>query len=134
MASNPHSITNPAQVAAEQVQCYEHRLAGKSVRTIAKLVGLPPSTVHNRIQAEIGERVIPLAEEVRKMELDRYDTWLETLMDKLAAGEDPLKVIPVAVKVSERRARLLGLDAPVAVDVAGELKVTVEAVNLEQLK
>ena len=36
-------------------------------------------------------------------------------------------------KYNERISRLLGLDAPVAIEQAGDLKVTIEGVNLEDL-
>lgn len=38
------------------------------------------------------------------------------------------------IKLQERAARMLGTDSPVAMEVGGELKVTVEAVDLDQLK
>jgi hypothetical protein len=90
-----------------------------SLEKIAKEVRLGKATVHARIQAEIAARVLPLVDEVRKMELDRLDRWLEKLdaqiQDDEAAG-GCARNIEVAVKVAERRAKLLGINAPEKVE------------------
>jgi hypothetical protein len=75
-------------------------------------VGLSVGTVHNRIQAEIKERVEPLAEEVRKMQVDRLDEWLMHLNRQVREGRQVARSIEVALRVEERRAKLLGIDAP----------------------
>jgi hypothetical protein len=134
MASNPASIPNPAKVAEEQAACFEWKRKGLSVRAISQRVGLPRSTVQDRLDSAYSELVMPVAAEVRLLELERLDSWLARLEELLDNGEDPCRVIPVAVRVSERRARFLGLDAPVQVDARGELRITVESVDLEKLK
>src|SRR5689334_18681227 len=83
-----------------------------SLDNIAKRLRLSTGTVHNRIQAEIAERVLPLADEVRKMELDRLDRWLAKLDAQIQADRSVARNVEVAVKVAERRAKLLGVDAP----------------------
>lgn len=105
-----YSVNNTATVAEQQVECYELRLTGMAFRQIATATGLSVGTVHARIEAEIAERVLPLADAVRKMEVDRLDLWLSKLEAEM--DKDPVRAIPVAVRVSERRAKLLGLDAP----------------------
>ena len=111
-AGTPYVVSNSAQVAEEQIRCYELKLEGKTMREIAKAIGMSVGTVHSRIEAEIAARVLPLAEEVRKVELDRLDRWLAKLEARLDAGGEPEKVIPVCIKVSERRCKLMGADAP----------------------
>jgi hypothetical protein len=64
------------------------------------------------------------------MELDRLDWWLARLETEI--DTDPIRAIPVAVKVSERRARLLGLDEPVRVEGTIQ-QVTAEDVALHEL-
>lgn len=123
---------NRASIADQQIQCYELRLTGMSIEAIAKATGIARSTVHDRIQAEITGRVQPLAEEVRKMELDRLDRWLEKLNDQIAQGYQVARSIEVAIRVSERRAKLLGIDAPERVE-ATVTEVTQEDIALAEL-
>jgi hypothetical protein len=133
--SRTYLASNTATVAEEQVRCYELRLTGMSLDRIAKETRLSKGTVHNRIQAEIAARVLPLADEVRKMELDRLDRWLEKLdaqiQDDEAAGR-VARNIEVAVKVAERRAKLLGIDAPEKVEATVH-EVTQEDIALAEL-
>lgn len=123
-----HRGFTEAQVAEQQIRCYELRLTGMSLDRIAKETTLSKGTVHNRIQAEIQARVLPLADEVRKLELDRLDRWLAKLDQQIEAGETVPRCVEVAVKVSERRARLLGIDAP------QQLEATVTEVSQADLE
>ena len=103
---------NSADVAEEQAQCYRLRLAGMTLEQIAKQTDLSKATVHNRITAQIKETVEPLAEEVRKMQLDRLDEWLMHLNGQIRQGRQVARSIEVALRVEERRAKLMGVDAP----------------------
>lgn len=116
MGDNPYLHSNDAVVAEEQVQCYELRLQGKSIRGIAEILKMSKSTVERRISAEVKGRVLPLAEEVRQMEIDRLDSYLEKLHEQIEQGRGVPRCVEVAVKVAERRAKLLGVDAPEKVD------------------
>ena len=89
----------------------EHRLAGRSIRTIAELMGISRSTVQRRQDAGIAQLPVQNAEQLRKVELARLDSYLAALDDRVRAG-DPASV-QAALRVSDRRAKLLGLDAPV---------------------
>lgn len=112
------STTTPAEVMAQQAaRCYELRLKGLTIRAIAAELNLPPTTVKERLDRYIADLVLPLADEVRLLELDRLDTWLRKLEERIDDGEDPVRVVPVLLKVQERRSRYLGLDAPVKTDV-----------------
>ena len=130
-----YTTSNKATVAEQEIRCYELRLAGKSLDAIAKEVKLSKGTVHNRIQAHIEQRVQPLADELRAIEVDRLDRYLARLdaqiQDDEAAGR-AARNIEVAVKVSERRAKLLGIDAPERVE-ATVTEVTQEDLALAEL-
>lgn len=76
-------------------------------------VGLSVGTVHNRIRSEINARVAPLADELLEIELDRLDRWLVRLDAQIESGFAVARNVEVAIRVSERRSKLLGLDAPV---------------------
>lgn len=121
-----------AQLADRAVRCYELRLRGRTIRGIADELGIPKSTVQDTLNAYIAELVLPLADEVRLLELDRLDGWLGRLEDQLDNGEAPERVVPVLLKVQERRARLLGLDAPERVDATVH-EVTAQDVELAEM-
>lgn len=116
MGDVPQCHSNDAIVADEQIRCYELRLQGKSIRAIALETGISKSNVDRRIKAEIESRVLPLAAEVRQMEIDRLDTYLEKLHEQIEEGRGVARCVEVAVKVAERRAKLLGVDAPEKVE------------------
>jgi hypothetical protein len=121
-------VKSEAQIAEEQVRCYELKLSGLSYLRISGETGLSVGTVHNRIQARSAQRVDPLAEEHRAIELDRLDRWLEKLDAQIQAGEAVARNVEVAVKVSERRSKLLGMDS------ADKLEVTTTEVTQADLE
>ena len=53
----------------------------------------------------------PVADEVRTLELERLDRFLSYLWDKIEQG-DPV-AIDKGLKIMDRRAKYLGLDAPI---------------------
>lgn len=117
MARNPSAAPNAATIADQQARCLDLRRQGKSIRKIAEETGIARSTVQDRIDAAIAEIVHPAADGVRTLELERLDAWLLRLEESMESGEDPARIVPVAIRVSERRARLLGLDEPVKAEV-----------------
>ena len=122
MGSNPHNRVNPAERAKKQVRAYELKLLGHSLRAIAEIMtgeGTPVShtAVRDLISQECAERVLPLADEVRKQEIDRFDNWLVRLNEQIEAGNQVARCIEVGVKVSERRAALLGANAPAQAEI-----------------
>lgn len=136
MGAHPSARSNTALVAEEQVKCYELRLEGKSIRAIAAIIGVSPATVQNRIDAEIKERVIPLADEVRKMQLDRISIAMDTAMEIVKSGADPelkLKALDRLLRFDERLARLMGIDTPVSQEVVVREGYSEQEMELQQL-
>jgi transcriptional regulator with XRE-family HTH domain len=91
----------------------ELRIAGWSQERIAQDLGLSRRRVRQIIRREIEKarrRLRECADELLQLELDRLDRYLVCLNDRITAGEP--RAIEVALKISERRARLMGLDAP----------------------
>lgn len=122
-----------ATLATEQADALKLRLDGLSVREIGVALGLPSSTVQDRLTAAQTELVAPLADEVRLLELARLDRWQNRLEKRLADDEDPVRVIPVALKVQERRSRYLGLDAPERQEIVSASLGTDDPVVLDTL-
>jgi hypothetical protein len=80
---------------------------------------------------QVNERLAHNAEELRELELQRYDDWLLKLQPKLDVG-DP-QAITAAVKISQQRCRLLGLEEPILVKVEKGIEQELNAV-LESLE
>lgn len=118
-----------ATIAKEQADCLKLKLDGKSVRGIGEALGLPSSTVQDRLTAAMAELVLPLADEVRLVELARLDRWQDRIEQSMDAGEDPVRAVPVAVRVQESRRKLLGLDAPERVEQTTTLATADPAVE-----
>lgn len=126
MGSNPHSLGNPAEVADQTARCFELKLQGWSYRRIAAELHISAATVHNRVQAAVADRLDPLVEEHRQLELAKLEEAERPLWVQILA-EDPKALarnVEVYIKLSERRSRLLGMDAP----QQAEITATVEEV------
>lgn len=126
------TLANPAEVAEQQARCYDLRLAGHSIDKIAAMTGLGHGTVHRRIKDRIDARVQPKADELRAIEVDRYDRYLERLDEQMKLGIAVARNVEVAVRVSEARAKLLGLNAPQQIE-ATVVQVTQEDLALAEL-
>lgn len=95
---------------------------GKTKREIAAALGVSATTIGKDIswmvaheKADAPERV----EEVRAIETQRIDAWLSRA-SALLDNADPdiqLKALDRVVKLAERRAKLLGLDAPIKQEI-----------------
>lgn len=143
MAKNPAADPNPALIASQQDECFALKLKGYSVRAIAEKTGIARSTVQDRLEAAYKALVQPAAAEARALEIERYDAWLKQLEDKVTGMtessqgitlDELCKVTATKTRVAERRARLMGLDAPIAVETRGELRVVVEGLDSEALQ
>ena len=97
-------------------QALELRKAGCDYRTIADRVGYAgPSAAHKAVMRALKLTVREPAEEVRELEQSRLDQMLLALWPRVRQGDD--QAIDRAIKIMDRRARLLGLDAPIRVNM-----------------
>lgn len=120
MSLNNNSITAPRMIEAalHEQQALDLRIAGVSYRDIAKAIGLSPSGAHkavDRALAEIAEQTNEKAERVRSIELQRLDKMSTAVWKEVVNGN--YAAIDRALRIQERRSRLLGLDAPERKDV-----------------
>lgn len=120
------SQTNKVKAADKQRQALELRKAGVTYARIAEQLGYrSPSGAHKAVELALKSVLSEPAEEVRQLELERLDSMLLALWPQVRNGNHG--AIDRALRVMERRARLLGLDAPVKQDIKAELsKVVIE--------
>jgi len=122
-------------IAERRALEFEMRKAGATYRQIARELNVDVHTVHADVAAELAalrERTVEQAQELRVLELERLDGMTSGLWPQIQAGSPP--AVSAAVRVSERRSRLLGLDAPVVTksELTGSLGVYEERLATER--
>lgn len=143
MADVPQSHANPAVLAENRAEAYRLKLRGLSDRAAGAEMGVSHTTIQNWTKVEADDRVLPLADELRKVQLERlgemrqsalevlerihltvshgkvikddYGTPLEDSAPRLAA-------IDRLLRVEERIAKLMGLDAPTRSEIEARVE------------
>ncbi len=105
------------------------RRNGATYEQIAEALDIAVGTARNYVKdalESIEKDVAETAEEVRELELQRLDHMLRILAQKVesAAAEDDYRPMQMQLRIQERRARLLGLDAPAKHDHSGKVAVS----------
>lgn len=137
----PETARRDAEAAELRAQAYTYQ-------QIADQLGFADKgEAHHAVQRALQAIVKEPAEKLRALELSRLDAMYEAAMRVLERrhvtvfngkimyiGEEPLiddapvlQAIDRLLKVQERRARLLGLDAPKQLDVALEQRIDLDA-------
>jgi hypothetical protein len=102
----------------QKSKAIQMRMLRFSYRAIAERLGITHTTAERWVAEAMGEynqTRLQGAEKLRERELAHLDYLITKLAPKIEAGDTG--AIGSAVRVSERRARLLGLDAPAKVEV-----------------
>lgn len=123
-------------VIDREVRALDLRRAGLSYQQIAKEVGwAAESSAFRAVKRALERSLKEPAEAVRQFESERLDDWLLKLMPAIERGEP--RSIEVALKISERRSKLLGLDMPsrseVAVEVLDGTAIEAEVMRLASM-
>lgn len=108
------------EAARRQLQALQLRIEGKSFEQIKVEVGYASrGAASNAVQAALQRWGVEPAAELRTLEMARLDAITDKLWPKIEAGN--LGAISVYLQVAQRRARLLGLDAPAEMNLKGEV-------------
>ena len=102
-----------AVALSRERQALELRMAGKGYQAIGDALGITAPGAADAVRraiAKLEAETAEKAEEVRRLELDRLDAMLEGLWEKAQDG-DP-QAIDRVLRIQERRAKYLGIDAP----------------------
>lgn len=91
----------------------QKHLKGKTLRDIEKELGIPYATCQRYKERALASIQLPTVDAARKEELDRLEAIIRAIWPAVESGDD--KAIANYMKVSERRAKLLGLDRPIEV-------------------
>lgn len=104
-----------------QIQALKLRQAGVSYEEIAKVLGYKgPSGAFQAVKSAMKKTLQEPAAELRMLELGRLDEALKAIWTKVKKGD--LFAIDRYLKISERRSRLLGLDARQEINLSGEIR------------
>ncbi|MBH1938972.1 hypothetical protein I5Q34_32725 [Streptomyces sp. AV19] len=143
-----------AASAQRDAEACELRARGWSYKRIADHLGADVHTIHDGVQRALRAIVQEPAEEVRTLELERLDRLYERAVEVLERrhvtvsqgkiiyeGGEPLaddgpvlQAIDRLLRIQERRAKLLGLDAATKTQVSGGVKYEIVGVDMDQLK
>lgn len=99
--------------AENQARALELRLAGRTYRDVASAMGVSVSTVHHYVHDAIAAVTKEPATAVVELELARLDAMLFGCWEDARTGDE--RKAALVLRIMERRASLLGLDAPKAV-------------------
>lgn len=114
--------TSPAKARRLQLQekAIDLRRAGVGFVEIGQKLGISKSTAHRMVEAGMESaraQITASSDDLKAQELSRLDGMLLKLYPKAAKGD--VQAIDRVIKIGERRAKLLGLDAPVRTALQG---------------
>ena len=109
----------------QEVKAYERqkealslRLVGLSYDAIAERLGFANrSGAFRAVQAALKKTLQEPADELRTLELERLDSMLLPMMAQAKKGNQG--AVDRVLRIMERRAKLLGLDAPTKQEITG---------------
>jgi hypothetical protein len=114
----------------KQQQAVQLRVLGFTHEAIAKELGYStPSASYKAVMRELNATAQDQSEEnetLRTLELKRLDQWLQSITPQAVRGD--LTAVNTAVRISESRRNLLGLDAPKQL----EARIKVDVISWNQ--
>ncbi|MFI6979322.1 hypothetical protein ACIBSV_12150 [Embleya sp. NPDC050154] len=128
----PQNAKQRNAAEARSIKAVDLRVLGKSFEAIADELGYYDASgakkavdraLMNRAAAQQGDRAM-----LRQRELDLIDHCIAGLSADIRAGSP--RAIEVALRASERRSRLLGLDEPVRANVTVTDELTAQVMAL----
>ena len=130
---NNGAKTAPAKASAvaRREKALELRAKGMSIRAIADKLGVSKTQVQRDIEKELqaaAEERKKIAGLIIDLELTKLDELEQEAWKHIAAGE--LSAIDRCLRIMERRAKLLGLDAAEKVEHSGDLVINLRSVDM----
>jgi hypothetical protein len=122
--------------AERRAQIFEYVKAGASYRDIGRRFAVSHVTIARdvqRILEALQRTAIHDIELYRQLELVRLDQLLQGVWPAAVVGN--LAAVSLALRIAERRARLLGLDAPAKLDIEARVRAiaTQEGLDADQV-
>lgn len=121
-ANRPPHVAEDVQIIERRAKALQLRRAGAHYRVIAQQCGVSVEVAYADVQAELAalRKVTEQdAEVIRDLELRRLDDYMLALAPKAQRGD--VQAITACLRVQERRAKYLGLDAATKQEIIGDL-------------
>ena len=118
-----------AKTQARRLQALDLRLAGASYRQIAQQLGVDVALAYRDVAKMIAEYASEPAGQVRKAEVARLDKLMLAHWSEAIKGD--YKATQMVLQIMDRRARLLGLDAPQRIDITGWIREMAQREGLD---
>jgi hypothetical protein len=131
MARNKNQ-TSPQTTAAKlkAAKALELRMEGKTFEAIAEELGYAGKQgAYDAVKRSLDAVTREPAEELIKLDLERLDALWGIQYLNAQAGD--VQAMSACMKIMERRAKLLGLDAPVKSDIKAEVTAAVPALDIQ---
>src|SRR5215211_2508674 len=114
---------------ARRVEALSLKLAGISTAQIAERMGIKPDTVRKLINRTLQTAENRAVEEMRELENARLDRAQAAIWSQVLAGD--YRAVMVFLHISQRRAKLNGLDAPASIAISPNVRGEMERALLE---
>lgn len=121
MAATNRNSAAKARKIDDQAKAIELRRMGMGYVEIGKQLSISKSKAHRLVEGAMQELVVTIGADVKELkaeQLSRLDGLLATIWPQARKGA--LGAVDRVLKIEERRAKLLGLDAPVKVAHGGD--------------
>ena len=119
------SLHSPRRLEAveQQVEALQYRKMGLSYAEIAEKLGMrSPQSAWSAVESALRRMLQEPTDHVRKLELGRLDAMFVPLYINACRGD--LAALNAALNIMTRRARLLGLDAPLKTENRTDLNAS----------
>ena len=116
--------------AQNQATALRLRASGYTYVEIGEAMGVSDVMARKHVMNGLQATMQEPADEVRQIEVARLDLYLTKLQSKIDLGDD--NAIKTALRIQERRAKYLGLDAPVRIEVGPVESIDAEVARLER--
>jgi len=109
-------------------------LGGMTYRQMASALGVSLGTICNDVKIIIGrwrKEQTAVADKAQQVDLQRIARAMNAIWERVVKGDD--KAINTMVKLMERRAKLLGMDAPTRADITTDgdiIRILVGGIDL----
>lgn len=108
----------------------QKHMKGKSLRTIETEMGIPLATCQRYKERALMSLQMPTVEQARREELERLDAIIEAVWPAVENGDNA--AIASYMKVSERKAKMLGWDKPLEISAVVH-EITAQEAELNRL-
>lgn len=113
------------RLAERKQRAYSLSLAGWNYREISADIGVSPQQVGKYIRGALAnteDLSAAQTTELRQIQYDRIQALFKKIWAKVGTGKDLLSAIQTAIRLLEREAKLMGLDAPTKVDISAKVR------------